>query len=308
MAVRVVIPDAAGLEYLAELPDSVSVDVWSGPDAPPATIAQADFLIPPGRRAEDALRHVERFSRLRVVQLLSAGYDNVPPYLPSGVTLCNARGVYDVAVAEWTLSVVLASVRLLPLYWEAQERAAWTRFPADTLFGKNILIVGYGSIGRAVEQRLLPFGVQVRRIASVSRPADAIESPEVLNDALRKADVVVILVPLTAETTALVDGRFLGQMKEGALLVNASRGPVVDSDALASELQSGRIRAALDVTDPEPLPSDHALWTCPSLILTPHVAGYTTMGTPLAYALAREQIERYVSGRPLRNIVAGPSS
>jgi phosphoglycerate dehydrogenase-like enzyme len=164
-----------------------------------------------------------------------------------------------------------------------------------------VLIVGGGSIGTAIARRLAPFEVPVTLVARRGRPG--VYAVSELPSLLPAADVVVLSVPLTEETTGMVDARFLAALPDGALVVNAARGPVVDTPALTAELATGRIGAALDVTDPEPLPADHPLWTMPNVLMTPHVAGSVRGLLPRAYRLVGEQVRRYVAGEPLVNVV-----
>jgi phosphoglycerate dehydrogenase-like enzyme len=183
----------------------------------------------------------------------------------------------------------------------AQREGSWDPAAGQPLAGQTVLIVGYGSIGEAVERRLVPFEVTVERIARRARPG--VSGLDELPAALSRADIVILLVPLTPATAGLVDARFLGHMRDGAMLVNAARGSVVDTDALLAELSSGRLRAALDVTEPEPLPEGHPLWSAPGMLLTPHVAGAMTTGMPRVMALIRDQLIRYAAGEPLLNVV-----
>ncbi len=225
--------------------------------------------------------------------------------VPQGVTLCDARGVHGGAVAEWVLAATLAAVRDLPRYVRAQQTDhAWEHDgDTDELAGKRVLIVGAGDLGEQTARRLQGFDVEIVMAARSAR--DGVHSQDELPELLPHADIVVLLVPLTPETTGLVDSRFLARLPDGALVVNAARGPVVDTDALLAELSSGRLRAAFDVTDPEPLPADHPLWTAPNFLLTPHVAGNVRGFRRRAYTLVREQIERYVAGQELINVVTG---
>ncbi|MBO0772451.1 MAG: phosphoglycerate dehydrogenase, partial [Actinobacteria bacterium] len=172
-----------------------------------------------------------------------------------------------------------------------------------TLAGKTVLIVGYGSIGAAVERRLAGFEVTVRRVARSAR--DGVAAVTELPELLPEADVVVILAPVTTETIGMVDAAFLGRMKDGALLVNAARGSLVVTAALADEVRKGRLLAAADVTDPEPLPPGHQLWQLPGLFITPHVAASTPLSTARSLALVRAQAARWLAGEPLQNVVAG---
>jgi phosphoglycerate dehydrogenase-like enzyme len=242
-----------------------------------------------------------KLPRLKLIQLMSAGAENVIPFVPPGVTLCNARGAHDPAVAEWIMAVILAQVRQLPRFMAAQQAGTWDPARSEPLAGQTVLIVGYGSIGEAVERLLAPFDVTIERIARHPRPG--VMSMDGLPDALPRADIVILLVPVTPATTGLVDAHFLAQLHDGALLVNAARGSIVDTAALLAELQSGRLRAALDVTDPEPLPAGHPLWSAPGLLLTPHVAGAMTTAVSRVMVLVKDQLARYAAGEPLRDVV-----
>lgn len=268
----------------------------------PADLELAEFFVADAWVAEESIAALPRMKSLRVVQTLSAGVDWLPE-LPDGVTLCDARGVHDIAVAEWVLAVVLACARRLPGMVASQHEGRWRRPAQAELHGSRVLIVGYGSIGAAVEARLEPFGVEVDRVARSER--EGVHPFGGLPELLPTADVVVLLVPLTGETTGMVDANFLGRMKEGALLVNAARGPIVDSDALLDALRARHVRAALDVTDPEPLPYGHPLWSAPGVLITPHVAGDTPGFHPRAYRLVGDQLRRYAAGEPLINVVEG---
>jgi phosphoglycerate dehydrogenase-like enzyme len=244
---------------------------------------------------------------LRVAQSLSAGVDWLLPKVPARITVCRAVGVHDGPVSEWVVAAILAMQRRLPAFIEFQRRAEWNRSDAeprtiDDLEGHTVVVVGHGSIGRALAARLAPFGVRVIGVARHAR--DDAQPVSALRELLPEADVVVNLLPLTSETEKLVDAAFLGRMKPGALFVNAGRGRTVDTEALLEALRSGRIRAALDVTDPEPLPSEHPLWHAPNILITPHVAGSVARWEPRGYRFAGEQIRRYAAGQPLLGVEA----
>jgi phosphoglycerate dehydrogenase-like enzyme len=300
--ITVWLPEPESEQLMGGLPDGFRADLWTGGELP-ASAPEVEIVVPPYGVAEGRLAVLADLPRLRVVQLESVGADWVLPYLPDGVTLCNARGAYDAAVAEWVVATTLAHVRELPRFAAAQRERRWDYANTGSLEGNTVLIVGHGSIGRALETVLKVFGVDVIGVAATAR--DGVRGADELPELLPRADIVVLLAPATAKTTGMVDAAFLKQMRDGALLVNAARGALVNTDALLAELNSGRLSAALDVTDPEPLPRSHPLWSAPNLILTPHVAG--SNGTPMAkaMALAKAQFVRYARGEPLRNVI-GP--
>ena len=299
---RVWLPDRAEtVATLNPLPDGIEADVWTGGEPLPDSRDDVEFIVLPGGVRPGTLAEITKLPKLRVIQLMSAGAERVIPYVPKGITLCNARGAHDAATAEWTVGAIVASLRNFPRFAKAQEAGEWDFTVSESVAGKQVLIVGYGSIGAAVERRLGGWEVTIDRIAR--HPRQGVRPLTELHEALEKADVVVILLPVTDETRHLVDADFLKSMKDGALLVNAARGPIVDTGALLAELTSGRIRAALDVTDPEPLPPGHPLWQAPGLLLTPHVGGAITDASDRAYAVVRDQLARYAVGEPLRNVI-----
>jgi phosphoglycerate dehydrogenase-like enzyme len=299
--IRVWLPGQDAAAQLGSLPDGLAADIWDGGEQLPDSAGEVEVVVLPFGVPDSRMPVLAKLPRLRLIQLMSAGAEQVIPFVPPGVTLCNARGAHDPAVAEWIMAVILAQVRQLPRFMAAQQAATWEPARTGSLDGQRVLIVGYGSIGAATERLLTPFGVTVRRIARHAR--DGVSAMSDLPAALPEADIVIVLVPVTPQTTGLVDAPFLRQLPDGALLVNAARGPVVDTTALLAELRSGRLRAALDVTDPEPLPDGHPLWSAPGLLLTPHVGGAVPQAGPRAMAIVRDQLARYASGEPLRNIV-----
>ena len=252
----------------------------------------AEFAVPTSTAMAERLAELPD---LRVVQVLSAGLDWVERHVPDGVTLCNAGDTRSPAVAQWVVAAILQDLG-------GFERAGvWERWQPRELAGKRVVIVGHGSIGRAVEQRLAPFGVRIGRVARRAR--EGVEPVERLADAVADADVVVVLAPLSDETRGLIGAEVIGRMPEGALLVNAGRGAVVDTGALVEAVRARRIRAALDVTEPEPLPADHELWMLDGVFITPHNAGDTPEAEAAAQALARAQMLRHRARLPLRHVV-----
>lgn len=289
---------------LGDLPEGLRVEqVDLQAEDVPAGVDQVRFLVMDYRFGGRERHLFDRMTRLEVIQTQTAGVEHVRPSVPEGVTLCNGRGIHDTSTAELALTLTLASLRGIPDYVRAQERAEWAFDHRASLADKRVLIVGYGQIGEAIERRVLPFEATVTRVARSAR--DGVHAIDELPGLLPDADVVVLIVPGTQQTTGLFDAEMLARMKDGALLVNVSRGPVVDTDALLAELRSGRLLAALDVVDPEPLPADHPLWEAPGLLVSPHVGGASDAMRPRAMRLVREQLERYAAGEQLANVMTG---
>jgi phosphoglycerate dehydrogenase-like enzyme len=294
-----------GPEHLGEPPAGLRYEVVrpeAGRPLPPSA-AEVEFYVPAYQMGPVDPALLAQLPRLKVVQTLTAGVDHIRGAVPPGVVLCNGRGIHDTSTAELALTLVLASLRGIPEFVLAQEQGRWEPERRESLADKRVLIVGYGQIGAAIEARILPFEADVVRVARRARPG--VHPIGELPDLLPDADVVVLVVPGTAETRHLVDASFLARMRDGALLVNVARGSVVDHDALAAVLHAGRIHAAVDVTDPEPLPDGHPLWSAPNLLVTPHVGGASSAMWPRAYRVVGEQLERFARGEPLANQVTG---
>lgn len=300
MSVRVWVP----YPWLADdLPSGVAADLYDGTGAPPPSMADVEFYVLPYMQGIEPARLMSRMPRLKVAQTLTAGVDGLAPLLPPGVTLCNAKGVHDASTAELAVALVLAAQRGIPDFVRAAADGRWDGRRRESLADRTVLILGYGSVGAAVERRLAGFECTVVRVARHAR--DGVHGLADLPHLLPRADVVVVTVPMTAETTGLVDARFLAALPDGALLVNVSRGAVVVTEDLRRETSSGRLRAALDVTDPEPLPPDHPLWRDRNVLISPHVGGNTSAFPPRAARLVADQLRRYVDGEPLHNVVTG---
>lgn len=299
--------------------DGVDVRVWDlagdAPDATDATDATGgpggpSYVVVPHPIPAGGLARVTALPGLEVIQLLLAGYEHVAPQVPPGVLLCNAAGVHDDATAEHALTLILAAQRALPELVRAQDRGEWIERPRQAgLADRRVMVLGYGRIGRAIAARLAPFRVALTAVASSPRDGDdLVERVYGVRDLpvlLPHQDVVVVITPLTAATEHLVDAAFLARLPEGALLVNVSRGRVVDTDALLAAARAGRIRAALDVTDPEPLPAQHPLFSMPGVLITPHVAAVTDAFFPRAADLVRRQLQRLRARGAPDNVVVG---
>src|SRR6476660_6843160 len=305
------VPEPEYAQALGDL-DGLDVVVWDM-EQPHPRGAEIRLAVMPYMTKLRLADVVEGLDALEVVQLQSAGYEQFVDGLPDGVTLCNAAGVHDASTAELSLTLTLASIRDIPEFVASQAHSRWEPLRLrSALADRRVLVVGYGQIGRAIARRFSPFEVTLTAVASRARSGDDlvphVHGIDDLPDLLPQHDVVVVIVPLTDATRGLFDATMLGRMPDGALLVNVARGPVVDTEALVAECASGRLRAALDVTDPEPLPEGHPLWTTTGVLITPHVGGATRAMRPRALALVRRQVQTMLSGEPVDNVVAGPLS
>jgi phosphoglycerate dehydrogenase-like enzyme len=276
------------------------VDADAGPPTGEATQAQVWVPRVDGATVPDN-GFLEALPRLRLVQLLSAGAEKFIGRLPAGVLLCNARGAHTPSTAEWAVAATLAAQRGIPFFVREQDAGRWSFGTHRSLVGARVLVLGAGDIGRAIGRMLAGFDVELTYVARTAR--EDVRGPDELPRLLPEADVVIVVVPTTPDTVGMVDAGFLAAMPDGALLVNAARGVVVDPDALLAELTAGRLRAALDVTDPEPLPPGHPLWSAPGLLLTPHVGGTVPQTEGRAASAVTEQVRRVLAGEPLLNVV-----
>lgn len=296
-------PDAELMGALKRSGVDWNVVVWDGISSPPTGVDDTNFLIGGYAGKSFAFAGLARLPRLAAIQLISAGFDDWLPALPAGVVLANGRGVHGASTAELAVAGVLALVRGLPFYLGEQASHRWSPERRAEIGGKRALILGSGDIGSRVAQALELFGASTVRVGRTTRPG--IAGIDALPELLPTTDIVVLALPHTAQTDQLVDDRFLSSLPDGAILANVARGRIVDTSALLAHLQRGRISAFLDVTDPEPLPADHALWDMPNVIITPHVGGGTDGWRGRAVALITEQLRRYAEGLPLQNVVAG---
>ena len=287
---------------LGDAPDGVEFIAWDMTVAPP--VESIDMVIVPYMSSLTLLGRLDQV-RTRLVQSQSDGYDGVYAVLPPGHVFANAASVHETATAELALTLILASQRGIPDFVRAAREGRWAPGHYPGLADHSVLLVGYGGVGTAIENRLAPFEVDIVRVARSARttPRGPVHAIESLGDLLAHADVVVVCVPLTDSTRHLIDDSFLARMSDGALLVNVARGPVGDTEALSAHARSGRIRLALDVTDPEPLPSGHALYSMPNVLISPHVGGATPAMTPRLVRLVHAQMERLLRGEEPLNIV-----
>lgn len=307
-AAKGALPSGAALVPLEDgLDHDVEIDVWI-----------------PDPYQTRALRIWPHLRGVRLVLSLMAGTEWIPATVGPQVTICNAHGAHNVSTAEWTLSAILAMLKHFPLFLDIQHSANWRRrkeaseeyerlsgdsrplHPAvmlEELTGKTVLMVGYGAIGQEIERMLAPFRVNLIRMARTARGAPLVHAVNELNRLLHDADVVILILPLTEESRGLFGAQQFTLMRQGALLVNAARGAVVQTEDLVDALNQGKIRAALDVTDPEPLPPEHPLWHCPNLLITPHIAASSPEFAVRAFHVAAEELRRYMKGEPLHNAV-----
>lgn len=300
VGIGVLVPHPEGVELLADVPGVTATSYDPGGELP-AAAASAQVLVPPFLATGDVVALAGRLPELALVQLLTAGAETWVGRLPDGVALSDCRGAHGGATAEWVVATLLAVYRHLPRFARAQDEARWDQHRTEELAGKRVLIVGAGDVAEHTVRRLTPFEVSITLVGRRAR--DGVHGIDEVRDLLPHHDACVVIVPLTEDTRGLVDAAFLAAMPDGAVLVNAARGPVADTDALTAELTSGRLRAALDVTDPEPLPTDHPLWRAPGLLLTPHVGGSVPGAMPRAYGIAAEQIAAFARGERPPNLV-----
>jgi phosphoglycerate dehydrogenase-like enzyme len=286
---------------LIDVPDVFDIEVVNATLGVPDTVDEVEFYVPAYEFSAEVVDVIAQMPRLRVVQTLTAGVDNIRPVIPDGVTLCNAAGVHDAATSELAVGLMISAERRLAELALAQREGRWDQQMASSLADRRVLVVGAGNIGAAIQRRLTGFECEVTMVGRTARAG--VRGVDELAALLPNADIVALILPLTAETSGMVDAKFLSLIPDGALLVNVARGPIVDTEALVAETASGRLRAALDVTDPEPLPAGHPLWSIPGVIITPHVGGASSALWPRARRLVSEQLRRLADGRPLLNVV-----
>jgi phosphoglycerate dehydrogenase-like enzyme len=296
------IPDALVRNALGDIPNDVEVVEWdmSGP----APRQHIDIVVLPYLQSWDFLANLEGLD-VGLAQCLTLGYDGVAEFLPKNMVFANAASVHETSTAEMTMALILASQRYIPGFVRAADAGKWAPSWHPSLADRTVLLVGYGGVGRAIESRLLPFETTVLRLARHERTDERgrVHGLDSLHELLPVSDIVVVAVPLDESTHHLVDAGFLSLMPDASLFVNISRGGVADTDALLAEAQSGRIRLALDVTDPEPLPDGHPLFGLANVLISPHVAGMSSAALPRITRLVHQQIERMRRGEEPLNVV-----
>ena len=291
---------------LGHIPAGLDLDFYRADgDTLPGTVEEVAFYVLPYMKGPGVLARAAEMTKLQVVQTLTAGYEEFLPLVPAPATLCNATGVHDASTAELAVALTLASGRHLDSFARNQSAGAWRPVLGTSLADQRVLIIGYGHIGTAIERRLQGFEVaSITRVARRGRSGPpAVQPIDDLHRLLPLADVAILIAPHTPQTERMIGARELALLPDGALLVNVARGKLVDTDALVAELAAGRIRAALDVTDPEPLPEDHPLWRQPGVLISPHVGGASSAFAPRADRLIAAQLGRFVAGEPLANVV-----
>lgn len=261
-----------------------------------------EFYVPRYMGGPAAIAMIPKMKNLKVIQSPNAGVDDVLKIRPDGVTLCNAAGVHDASTAELAVALSIASRRGFAAFARDQVDQRWGHERMSSLTDSNIAIVGYGNIGKTIARMLGNFEVAITAFSKSGR--DGALTLDNFDRLLPTFDVIILIVPLNDQTHHLMNAARLASMKDGAALINVARGPVVDTDALIAELNSGRITAGLDVTDPEPLPAGHPLWSAKNVIITPHVGGDSAAFIPRGRKLVEEQLARFASGQPLLHIVA----
>jgi len=307
VTITVLVPTEMGLTALADVDGVEALRYQPGEPLPPGA-EKATVLVPGFLSGDDVTQLLDELPDLDYVQLLTAGAERWTKILPPNIKLSICRGAHGGSTAEWVIGALLYIYREFGPFAQAQREGTWahdwvTSGGTDTLQDKRVLIVGAGDLGEQLTRRLVTFDASATLVGRHAR--DGVHGIDELPDLLGEHDAVVLMVPLTSETTGMVDAEFLARMADGAILVNAARGPVVRTDALLAELNSGRLRAALDVTDPEPLPEGHPLWTAQGLFLTPHVGGSARGSEVRSWRVAAAEIARYAAGEEPKNLVHG---
>ncbi|WP_125130142.1 2-hydroxyacid dehydrogenase [Microbacterium sp. 10M-3C3] len=286
------------------LPDGVDLVVWDL--ASPAPRDRFDLVVPPYMGLAKVLSALEGIP-VGLIQSQSIGYEGVADELPAGQRFANATSVHETSTAELAVGLALAAQRGIPSFVRAQEERRWAPIFADSLADQRVTLLGYGGVGKAIAARLAGFEVHLRAVATHARTEDGVDVAALddLPAVLAETDVLIAALPGGDATAGLIDDAMLAALPDGALVVNVGRGTLIDTDALVQHVRRGRLRAALDVTDPEPLPADHPLWTLDGVLIAPHVGGATSAMRARIAKLVRTQIERLAAGEEPLNVVLG---
>lgn len=287
-----------------QIPPSLKTLSVHGEFPEPDILSKITFYVPPYMAGARALEPISKMTSLQVIQSPNAGVDDVLAILAKGVTLCNAQGVHDASTAELAIGLTISARRGFATFMANQSKGFWAHDRRSSLADSRVGVVGMGSIGSLIARQLEVFNVEV--IGFSRTGGNSGRTMAAFDELLPTLDVVILILPLTTETHHLMNRSRINAMKIGATLVNVARGSIIETDALVDALNRGQITAGLDVTDPEPLPQGHPLWSAPNVIITPHVGGDSSAFNPRVRALIEAQLERFASGQPLRNIVAGP--
>ena len=306
----ITLPTQELLEAVSPLPEGIRAGVWDVVGEPKGLeYGDIDAVVLPYATGSDWKEALDRVPNLKMLQAQSTGYDGLPELVGPDVAVASAAGVHVAGTAELAITLMLASLRGVDAAVRNAESGTWDSRRYPGLADRRVLLVGVGGIGAAIAQRLEPFEVELTRVGSRARTDEhgTVHGADELVELAGTAEVVVVITPLTEQTRHLINKEVLAALPDGALVVNVARGPVVDTDALTAEVLAGRLSAALDVVDPEPLPADHPLWKAPNAIITPHVGGNTGAFVPRIRKLLKEQIGRLAGGEePLNLVCRGP--
>jgi phosphoglycerate dehydrogenase-like enzyme len=305
--------DDPGLPALSPAPEGVAFVVGNTverfADAPRPDAILVCWV---GRRVLEPVFALALARGLKWIHSRSAGIEKTvfPALAESDVVMTNGRGVFSVALAEFVIGSVLYFARGFPRLLRSQAAARWEEFDPEPVAGRTMGIVGYGDIGRATAVRAR--ALDMRILALRRRPqesngdplVDEVLPPEALPELMRRADDVVVALPLTPETKGFVGAAAIAELRPSAVLVNVGRGPVLDEKTLVEALAARRIKgAALDVFDQEPLPADHPFWRMDNVLLSPHTADHTPGWLDDAMRAFLQNLERFRRGQPLASVV-----
>lgn len=304
------VPDDDLLEALQPAPDGIKLVRWDLSGAPEGVgIEEIDAVVLPYGFKDDYTEQLHSVPGLKLVQTQSTGYDAIPAMAGEGVAVASAAGVHAAATAEMAVGLAIASLRGIDVAVRNQLQGIWKPERFAGLADRKVLLVGVGGIGEEIAKRLDAFEVELTRVGSTARTdhRGEVHGSDELLDLAPTHDVLIIITPLSESTRGLVGKELLAALPDGALVVNVARGAVVDSDALTAEVLSGRLNAAIDVFDPEPLPQDHPLWSAENALITPHNGGNTGAFWPRVVKLLRSQLATLAAGRePINLAVPGP--